>query len=162
MTKVLQPWINCRAVQDFRRSFDDAFRRSPGGSRWSTRTATLSPSMELTIEGDEYVLRLDLPRVDPESIEVTVNEDILTLRGFHRRRDPQASWDVIYCELARGCFERRVRLPAGFHSEDIRAIYHDGMLELRMSSPQKVRARKVPIRVEAVKGRIRSRTRPAH
>jgi HSP20 family protein len=157
MTKVLQlqPWMKCRAVQDFHRSIDDIFKRSLGGSGWRVRTAIVQPSIELTLEGDEYLIRLDLPGVDPKSIEVTVNEDIVTVRGCHQHRDPRASWDVIYCELARGGFERRVRLPAGIHSEDIRAIYDHGTLELRMPSPQKKQARKVLIQVEAVKGRDR-------
>jgi HSP20 family protein len=151
MTKVLQPWIKCRAVQDLRRSIDDIFRRSPVGSGRRVWTAILPPSIESMTEGDLYVLKLDLPAVDPKSIEVMVNEDIVTVRGCRHHRVPQASWDVIYCELARDGFERRVKLPPGIHSEDISAIYDCGTLELRMPSPQKARVRKVPIQVETEK-----------
>ena len=152
MARTPQPWQHCRSLEDFRHEIDDVFRRSLG----ATRQASLVPALPLTesfVDGNDYVIRLDLPGIDPKEIEVTVSGDVVTVRGSREHHDKQESWDVIHCELTHGDYERKLRLPQGIRTEDIKAAYKHGVLELRMPAPKGAPARKVPIQVETAKAK---------
>jgi HSP20 family protein len=152
MAKILKPWSDCRSLEDFRHQIDDAFSRSLGAARQVSLVPALPPT-ESFLDGNEYVIRLDLPGINPKEIEVTVSGDVVTVRGSRGHHDKQASWDVIHCELAHGDFERKVRLPQGIRTEDIKASYNHGVLELRMPAPKEAAGRKVPIQVETTKAK---------
>jgi HSP20 family protein len=91
---------------------------------------------------------MDLPGIDPTEIELTVTGDVVTVRGSREHHDKQESRDVMRCEVTHGDFERKVKLPHGIRTEDIKATHNHGVLELRMPAPKEI-ARKVPIQVES-------------
>ena len=147
MARVLQPWMHFRSLEDFRREIDDVFNRSLGGARQASLVPGLPPT-ESFLDGNEYVIRLDLPGIDPAEIEVTVMGNVVTVRGSREHHDKQESRGVIHCEVTHGDFERKVSLPQGICAEDIKAAYNHGVLELRMPAPKEVLGRKVPIQVK--------------
>lgn len=74
-----------------------------------------------------YVLRAELPGVDPEKdVEITVSGGMLTVRG--ERREEQI--DKHRSEFRYGSFERHVPLPEGIDESDVRAEYTDGVLSV--------------------------------
>ena len=83
--------------------------------------------LEETIRDNRYVIRAELPGLDPENdIEVTVDGRILTIRAERRQQDngPYRS------EFRYGSLARAVRLPAGVDAADITARYDNGVLEV--------------------------------
>lgn len=94
-------------------------------------------------EDDTYVLRAELPGVDPDKdIEVEVTGDVLTVTG--RRREE--SRDKSHSEFRYGSFTRSVRMPAGGDPSQIAATYDNGVLEVRVpivGTPQEVT--KIPV-----------------
>lgn len=85
------------------------------------------------LEEGAYVLRAELPGVDPEKdVEVTVEGDMLTIHGERR----EETKDKHHREFHYGSFRRTVTLPKGTKSEDITASYHDGVLEVRVPMEQ--------------------------
>jgi len=151
MDSTSQLWGHCRLLEGFRREIDDTFSRSFGRDSKQVEIAPALPPAEAFLDGGEYVIRLDLLGIDPKEIEVTVSGDIATVRGSRQHHDKQESWDVFHCEVTHGDFERKVRLPQGIRTEDIKAAYSHGVLELRMPAPKEVPGRKVPIQVETTK-----------
>jgi HSP20 family protein len=107
------------------------------------------PPIKSFLEGNEYVIRLYLPGIEPKDIEVTVTEDIVIVRALRQHHD----WDFIHCELTRGGFERSLTLPRGIRAEDVKAAYNHGVLELRMPAPKEAAGRIVPIQVEPPKAK---------
>ncbi len=100
------------------------------------------------IEDDTYVLRAEMPGIDPDKdVEVTVEHDLLTISGERREEHKEKGRR----ELHYGSFSRTIPLPTGTEVEDIKASYVDGVLELRVPMKgQKTEARKVPVqRAEA-------------
>ena len=80
-------------------------------------------------EDDAYVLRAELPGVDPDKdVELTIEGDLLTIRG-ERREEKK---DKNHKEFHYGAFSRSIPLPAGVKAEDITATYTDGVLEVRV------------------------------
>jgi len=80
-------------------------------------------------EDGTYVLRAELPGVDPdEDVELKIEGDMLTIRG-ERREEKK---DKNHKEFHYGAFSRSIPLPAGVKAEDITATYTDGVLEVRV------------------------------
>ena len=83
--------------------------------------------LEEAVRDNRYVIRAELPGLDPESdIEVTVDGRILTIRAERRRQDNGA----YRSEFRYGSLARAVRLPAGVDAADITARYDNGVLEV--------------------------------
>jgi HSP20 family molecular chaperone IbpA len=86
------------------------------------------PVESFTDEGS-YVVRADLPGVDPEKdIEVRVDADVLTIHGERREEEH----DNGHSEVRYGSFTRSVRLPKGASATDVVARYDAGVLEVRV------------------------------
>lgn len=95
------------------------------------------------VEDGAYVMRAEMPGIDPDKdIEVKVDGDVLTVRG--ERREEQK--DRRRHEFHYGSFERSVRLPKGAKTEDVKASYVDGVLELRVPiDGNESEARTIPV-----------------
>lgn len=136
-------------LEDFRREIDDLFNRFAGPGRHGREPMAVVPPLESLVDRDEFVLRVDLPGIDPKDVEVIVNDDLLTVRGSREHHSAEEDKDFVHCEIAHGNFQRSVTLPRGIRPEDIKALYHNGILELRMPAPKGLAGHKVPIRVQA-------------
>ncbi|MET0821933.1 MAG: Hsp20/alpha crystallin family protein [Aeromicrobium sp.] len=95
---------------------------------------TPAVAMEDFVDGDTYVLRAELPGIDPsKDVTVTVDDGVLTIRGERQeiKRDKRIQ------EFQYGSFSRSIRVPAGTRTEDIEASYRDGILDVRVPMAQK-------------------------
>lgn len=95
------------------------------------------------VEDGGYVLRAELPGINPEEdVEVTVEGDVLTIRGERR----EEAKDKNRREFHYGAFRRSVPLPKGTYPEEIIASYTDGVLEVRVPAVrQEAPSVRVPI-----------------
>ena len=100
-------------------------------SAFTLRGMGLTPYIRIEdfVEDGTYVLRAEMPGIDPDKdVELNVLDDVLTIRGERKEEQQERNRH----EFHYGSFERTVRLPRGTKSEDIKASYHDGVLELRI------------------------------
>ena len=152
MTRALRSRIHFQSLEDFRREIDEIFRSSLG-SRGRSAALVAFPPVEAFFDGDEYVIKLDLPGIDPKEIEVTASGDVVTVRGSRGHHDKQEQLDFIHCEVAHGNFERSVAVPHGIRTGEIKTAYKHGVVELRMPAPKETTRRKVPIQVGTTKAK---------
>jgi len=95
-------------------------------------------------EGD-VTLRLDVPGIDPEQLEVTVDRGILTISG--KRQEERTENDKFFVrERSMGTFTRRLRLPETLNAEAVEASYANGVLEVRIPVTEQAKPRKVEVR----------------
>lgn len=101
---------------------------------------------------DDILLRFDLPGIDPESIEVTVDRGVLSVSA--KRAEEYAEGEKPFIrERLMGSFARRVRLSDTVDADKIDAGYSDGVLSVRMPLAEKALPRKVEV-VTAPKAEI--------
>jgi len=105
-----------------------------------------APSMPMDAyrDGDRFVVHLDLPGIDPDTVDVTVEKDVLTIaaeRRWHRADDTQ----VLVSERPQGRFTRQLFLGDSLDTDRIEARYHDGVLTITIPVAEQARARKVEI-----------------
>ena len=91
----------------------------------------LTPVIKLEdyVEEGTYVLRAEMPGIDPDKdVELNLLDDVLTIRGERKEEHKERNRH----EFHYGSFERTVQLPRGTKAEDIEATYTDGVLELKI------------------------------
>jgi HSP20 family protein len=87
--------------------------------------------MDLVQAKDHYEIRLDLPGLKKEDIEVTYQDGVLTVRGERKQEErEEKDGTVVRQERYRGTFERTLRLPEKVDAARISARFEDGVLEL--------------------------------
>ena len=107
-----------------------------------TRSAVMA--MDAYRQGDHWVAAFDLPGVDPASIDLTVEKNVLTVRA-ERSWQPQEGDQVVVSERPQGVFTRQLFLGEGLDTEHIEASYEAGVLIVRMPVAEQAKPRKVAI-----------------
>lgn len=95
----------------------------------------------------ELVVRAELPGLRREDIDVTVEHNVLTLRG-ERRRDEVKESQYHRAERTYGSFSRSFTLPATVDAKQVRAEYRDGMLTIRLPLRDEARPRQIQVEVQ--------------
>ena len=104
--------------------------------------------MDLYRAGDHYVLSADLPGIDPGSVDVDVDGQLLTIRAERTlATDEQAQW--ITRERTGGTFLRQLSLGQGLDTEHISASYNNGVLSVMIPVSEKAKPRKIEVSTES-------------
>ncbi|WOQ16328.1 Hsp20/alpha crystallin family protein [Raineyella sp. W15-4] len=119
-----------------------------------TPASTAMP-MDLFREGDNYFVKIDLPGVDPATIDVDLDDSTLTIRA---ERKPQAGDGVQWLTRERpvGTFARQLTLGKGVAAESIDAEYTDGVLILTIPVAEAAKPRKITVahKAEEIPGTV--------
>jgi HSP20 family protein len=135
-------------TRDFDRRIERAF--GPAWSAFRPGTAAGMP-MDATRTDAGLVLRFDLPGIDAESLDVTVDRGVLTVSAT--RSEELAEGEKPYVrERVTGTLSRRIRLGDAIDSAAVEAGYSDGVLTVRVPLAEAAKPRKVEIQTEAPKG----------
>ena len=94
--------------------------------------------------GDEFKVQLDMPGVDPGSIELTVEKDVLTVRATRTRTQVEGDQNCV-AERAHGEFGRQLFLGEGLDRDSVTATYEDGVLTITIPVAEQAKPRKVEI-----------------
>lgn len=103
-----------------------------------------SMPMDAYREGDRFVVALDLPGVEPGSIDLEIERDVLTVKA-ERKRLAVGERDLVLNERPSGTFRRQLFLGESLDKDNIAAEYTDGVLTLRIPVAERAKPRKVEI-----------------
>ena len=120
----------------------DPFAELDRLSRESRRPAVMP--MDAYRSGERFVVRFDLPGVDPASIDLTVEKNVLTVHA-ERAWAPAEGEEVVVAERPQGTFTRQLFLGETLDSEHIDAHYDHGVLTLTVPVAERARPRKVEV-----------------
>jgi HSP20 family protein len=95
-------------------------------------------------EGDQFVVELDLPGIDPEKVDIDVEHNVLTIRAERLSRMPDAA-NAIATERSWGVFSRQLVLGDSLDTEKVDADYIAGVLRLQIPIAEKAKPRKINI-----------------
>ena len=107
--------------------------------------------MDAFRHGDHVVIRLDLPGVRPESIEVTVERNVLNVRA-ERGWEPQEGDEIVVAERPQGTFSRQLFLGDSLDAERLEARYEDGVLTVTVPVAEAAKPRRIAVSVGAGNG----------
>ena len=142
MTTLLryQPWSVHRELLN---EFNRYFVRTGTADASSGATAEWTPAVDIEEYADKFVLYADVPGVDLNSVEVTLEKGVLTLSGSREKAAEAAGVEARRIERANGRFFRRFSLPDTVDGESVTAKGSNGVLEIAIpkraaSQPRKI------------------------
>ena len=141
-TDTLHSWLLLDQLQQRGWAYRTAARFEPTGRQ---PAADWSPSVDISEQATQFVLHADLPGVDPQQIELTLEKGALTLCGTRRlaARTPKDGFRCV--ERASGAFHRRFNLPDTADCEAVKARYANGVLEVLIPKQAQTAARRVAV-----------------
>jgi HSP20 family protein len=157
---LLERWRPSLEMERFRNEFSDMLERFGFDRDWTLRwpfdrrffgegePSITRPAMETCIEEGKLVVRTDLPGIDPKNVDIKVVGNVLTIKGSREEKRESKKADYLRREIRYGSFERSMSLPEGIKAEDLKATYHDGILELTAPMPKEAVPKEIKIQVE--------------
>jgi HSP20 family protein len=113
--------------------------------------------MDLVETDEHFVLRADLPGLSEGDVDLSLEQNVLTLSGERKSEHEEQSEGYYRVERASGAFSRSLTLPEGVDGDAITARFDKGVLEVRIPKPEARKPRKVQIQVgdapAAIEGR---------
>lgn len=103
------------------------------------------PPLNLYENGEAFVVRAEIPGVDPKSLEVTAAAGTLTIKGNSPRLDPKSEVSVHRRERDHGTFHRAISLPTSVDTDKIMASYKYGVLEVVVPKAESAKPRKIVV-----------------
>jgi len=116
--------------QEMEHFMDKFFGRHP--ARISSEVMVPSPDVEMLDKKDEIVVKAEVPGLDKADIQVSVNGDLLTIKGEKKKEKETKEEDYYFCERAYGAFSRSLRLPLEVKADKITANLNSGVLEIHL------------------------------
>jgi len=110
---------------------------APGGRLWA-------PPVDVVENENELTLRLDLPGVNLQEIDIQLTGETLTLRG-ERRFERREGEGYVHLERPYGTFQRSFNLSVPVQADRVRADYKDGVLTVTLPKEEAVKPRKIQI-----------------
>lgn len=95
-------------------------------------------------DGDQFVVELDLPGIDPGNVDIDVERNVLTVRAERLSRIPDAA-NAVAAERSWGVFSRQLVLGDSLDTDRVEADYTDGVLRLRIPISEKAKPRKISV-----------------
>ena len=137
------------------RDYDRLVAEQMAGLRGTPR----SVPMDAYQRGDQFLIHLDLPGVDPGAIELTVERNVLTIKA-ERRFEPEEGDEPLISERPQGIFTRQLLLGESLDTDRLEADYDQGVLTVRIPVAEAAKPRRVAITKSAggqrsiVEGRV--------
>lgn len=141
-------WDPIRDLGSLHREIDELFRRTFGSFGEPEREAPLmmAPKVNTFVKDGVFHLEAELPGIDRKDLDVSIEGQVLTLRGERKLSKETKDSDYLVKESSYGSFLRRMTLPEGVDSEKVHAAYDNGILTVTMPVTRKLAGgRKVTI-----------------
>jgi HSP20 family protein len=129
----------------FRNAMDRLYESSMAGSPTSWRPLTWDLALDVVENPDEYVVKASVPGINPDDLEITFNNNTLTIKGELKEEKEVEEARYHVRERHYGKFARSLTLPAGIQAEKIEANFEAGVLSLHLPKAEEVKPKKIAI-----------------
>jgi len=143
------PFSDLRQMQD---TMDRMWRRVGTAARSSEDGPDMEAwavPLDVTRKGDCTVIRASMPGVSPEDIQVSIEDNVLTIKGQTVRELQEEEESYLMRERRTGSFHRALRLPDSVDPDKVEPRYEHGVLTITVPKAEAKRARQLPVQVGA-------------
>jgi HSP20 family protein len=103
------------------------------------------PALDLSETADGYVVEAALPGLKPEDVEITLENNVLTIKGQTRRESEDKNRNYHRVERSFGSFQRTIGLPSTVKGDQIKASLNNGILRLDIPKAEEVKPRRINV-----------------
>ena len=133
--------LSLRQAMD--RLFEDSYVRP---FSWNGGGDGVGLPVDVSMTADELVIEAQLPGVDPNDVDITVENGTLTIRAETRSERKEGEGDFLVREIRRGTVSRSLTLPNGLEPDKANAAFDNGLLTLRIPKAEETKPRQIRIK----------------
>lgn len=142
----LTPWSGLAPLRKemdrlFERFWEGDFPALPAFGEWS-------PALDVSETKDAVVVKAEVPGMDPKDIQLSLQENMLTIKGEKRQEKEEKGEHFYRAERSYGAFARVVRLPVSVDGEKVTASFKNGLLTVTLPKAPAARGSMIPIKAE--------------
>ena len=142
-----EPFRDLVSTQDrFNQLFNDTFARAFGDQQEVSPRAWIPP-VDIFETGDSLVLKAELPGINPDDVEIRVEDNTLYLKGERKFEKEVKEESLHRVERSYGTFTRSFALPNTINADTVKAEYESGVLTLTMPKREEAKPRTIKINV---------------
>ena len=134
-------WNPYREMTTLQRALDNAWTVDwDGGRVWR-------PALDVVENEDAYVVKATLPGLKPEDIDISIEDDVLTIKAKHTEEHEESEENYLLRERRYGAFHRAVRLPSSVNGDEASAEVKDGVLILTLPKREEFKPKQIEVKV---------------
>ena len=143
---MIRRWDPYREMMVLRNSMDRVVDRELALAPNSWKSFKWSVALDVVESEDEYLVKASLPGINPEDLEITFEDNRLTIKGESKEEEEIDEARFHLRERRFGSFTRSIKLPSGIESEKIEANYDKGVLKLHLPKVEEIKPKKITIK----------------
>lgn len=111
-------------------------------------TSVWTPSVDVAERDDDFQVKVELPGVNKEDVKITMQDNILTIRGEKKQEKETKNSQFHRIERSYGAFQRSFTLPMKVKQDKIDASYKDGILTISLPKAEEAKAKQIEVKVK--------------
>lgn len=111
-------------------------------------TNAFVPSLDIYQDKDNVMARVALPGIDPENVNISIENDILTIEGKVEKESEVDEKDYYRKEISSGSFHRSMILPTSVDGDKAKAEFSNGILEITMPKKEEVKPKTIKVEIK--------------
>lgn len=143
----LTRWDPFREMETFReamdRMFDEPWRSRSG--LWLQRSEGFPLALDVAEDDSDYIVKASMPGVDPDQVEITLTDNVLTIKGETKSEQDTEEKNYHVRERRFGSFMRSVTLPMPVDADKVEASHENGVLTLRLPKTEAVKPKRISV-----------------
>ena len=110
-------------------------------------TGDLTPRVDMHEEKDELVIRIELPGISKDDIDVSLDGDCLNVKAENKEEELSNEATTYICERCFGEYSRSIGLPFPVDADKVSATFNNGLLEIRLPKAEEAKAKHIEVKV---------------
>jgi len=149
----MRTWDPFDELRTMQSEMDRLFNRFLGAERAGEgeHIGLWLPSVESYMKEGKLIIKAELPGVDAKDLDLTISERELVIKGERKAEKDEKEKNYSYREISYGAFERRFLLPEGVKTEELKAKFNNGILEVTVPVQAVPKAKKIEIETKEPK-----------
>ena len=145
--KALAPWTGFTTLQ---KEIDRLFERfwEPKWDEFPALAGEWTPSLDLSETKDALVVKAEIPGIEPKEIEVSLQDQVLTIKGEKRQEKEEKDEHYFRMERSYGGFVRSIRLPVPVDGSKVSATFKNGLLTVKLPKTPAAKGTTIPVKAE--------------
>jgi HSP20 family protein len=155
---VLQRWDPFNELRHMQETMNRLWRGFGEGTTNGQEMETWAVPLDVAQEGENFIVRASVPGVKPEDIDVSIEDNVLTIRGQSAHETEHQEGQYLMRERRTGAFHRALRLPDTVDTEQAHLVYEHGVLTITIPKAESKKAKRLQVSVESSPGEGRELT----
>jgi HSP20 family protein len=138
-------WSPFREMEEMERMMDEMMNRPMMRRRSPEEEYIWAPAIEMYEKDNNYIIRMELPGVRPEDVDISMSGETLTVKGERKPPEDIQNEEYQLCEVCYGNFTRTITLPESVDADKIEANFENGVLDLRIPKAEEMKPKQIKV-----------------